>query len=144
MRAALFDVGARRAEQSFGTTQRHRISTLVALPRALAVSRVPSAASGAPSLRAAHDAVVAARAAGAGQARSVFVEVKKGDVDRAIKKFKIKLRSDNAIRVARARSHYWKGAELKRLRAKEAEIRRQQRDFRQKLAWIMAKRARGF
>ncbi|CAI5520411.1 unnamed protein product [Closterium sp. Naga37s-1] len=57
-------------------------------------------------------------------------------------RFKIKLRSDNAIRVARARSHYWKGAEVKWLRAKEAEIRRQQRDFRQKLAWIMAKRAR--
>ncbi|CAI5950120.1 unnamed protein product [Closterium sp. NIES-65] len=49
---------------------------------------------------------------------------------------------DNAIRVARARSHHWKGAELKRLRGKEAEIRRQQQDFRQKLAWIMAKRAR--
>ncbi|CAI7783875.1 unnamed protein product [Closterium sp. NIES-53] len=131
--------------RSFGTfsAQRQRLSTLAAFPRALAAGPVPSPASAVPSLRA-HDAVVAARAAGAGQARGVFVEVKKGDVDRAIKKFKIKLRADNAIRVARARSHHWKGAELKRLRAKEAEIRRQQQDFRQKLAWIMAKRARGF
>ncbi|GJP34105.1 hypothetical protein CLOM_g18570 [Closterium sp. NIES-68] len=87
---------------------------------------------------------LATSAALGSQRRGVFVEVRRGDVDRAIKKFKIKLRLDNAIRVARARSHYWKPAELRRLRTQEEQIRRQQRDFRQKLSWIMAKRSRGF
>ncbi|CAI5935658.1 unnamed protein product [Closterium sp. NIES-65] len=146
--------------------------TLVALPRALAVGRAPSPASAAPTLRAAHTAVVAARAAGVGQARGVFVEAQdqathgkrhKGGAGNAAEitpmplllpllpsqpfpspayRFKINLRTDNAIHVARARSHYWKGAELKRLRAEEAEIRWQQREFRQKLDWTMAKHAR--
>ncbi|CAI5492162.1 unnamed protein product [Closterium sp. Naga37s-1] len=53
--------------------------TLVALPRALAVGRAPSPASAAPTLRDAHAAVVAARAAGVGQARGVFVEEKYAD-----------------------------------------------------------------
>ncbi|CAI5964461.1 unnamed protein product [Closterium sp. NIES-64] len=146
--------------------------TLVALPRALAVGRAPSPASAAPTLRAAHTAVVAARAAGVGQARGVFVEAQdqathgkrhKGGAGNAAEitpmplllpllpsqpfpspayRFKINLRTDNAIHVARARSHYWKGAELKRLRTEEAEIRWQQREFRQKLDWTMAKHAR--
>ncbi|CAI7828362.1 unnamed protein product, partial [Closterium sp. NIES-54] len=61
---------------SFDSAQKHRLSTLVALPGALTIGRVPSAASAPPSLRAAHGVVGAARAAGAGQARGVFVEVK--------------------------------------------------------------------
>lgn len=72
------------------------------------------------------------------------MEVKKGDVERAIKRYKWKLRDANIIRVARARRYYWKPAEMKVLRAKEEAIRRKKKEYGKKLGWIMTKKQRGF
>eukprot|EP00270_Netrium_digitus_P008950 TRINITY_DN2704_c0_g1_i4.p1 TRINITY_DN2704_c0_g1~~TRINITY_DN2704_c0_g1_i4.p1 ORF type:complete len:173 (+),score=28.16 TRINITY_DN2704_c0_g1_i4:34-519(+) len=81
---------------------------------------------------------------GVDQRRSVHVEVKDDNLDRALKKLKWKLRDSMSIPVARARQYYYKPSDLKILRQKERDIRKRKKEFKEKLNWVMSKRSRGF
>lgn len=72
------------------------------------------------------------------------MEVKNGDFDRALKRFKWKTRDENTLRTMRARQNHYKPSELRKLLRKESEIRRQKRRFKERLDYIMEKRTRGF
>ena len=76
------------------------------------------------------------------QERSVHIEVKNGDVERALKRYKWKYRDEGSSRMLRARQVYMKPSEKKLLLKKEGEIRRRTRAFKDKVDWIMSKRSR--
>ena len=76
------------------------------------------------------------------QERSVHVEVKNGDVERALKRYKWKYREESSPRILRARQVYMKPSEKKLMLKKEGEIRRRTRAFKDKVDWIMSKRSR--
>lgn len=74
--------------------------------------------------------------------RNVYVEVKNGDIDQALKRYKKKVREDNSLRMMRARQFNYNPSELRVLFKKEQEIRRKHKTFAEKLKWIMSKRSR--
>ena len=76
------------------------------------------------------------------QERSIHVEVKNGDVERALKRYKWKYREESSPRMLRARQVYMKPSEKKLMLKKEGEIRRRTRAFKDKVDWIMSKRSR--
>ncbi|BBM98464.1 small subunit ribosomal protein S21 [Marchantia polymorpha subsp. ruderalis] len=77
------------------------------------------------------------------QVRSIMVEVKNNDLDRAIRRWRRKCKEEN-LKVLKDREYFRKPSELKVLARKERDHRIIKRAFRQKLKWIMSRRQRGF
>ncbi|KAG6547577.1 hypothetical protein Mapa_011026 [Marchantia paleacea] len=77
------------------------------------------------------------------QVRTIMVEVKRNDLDRAIRRWRRKCKEEN-LKSLKDREYFRKPSELKVLARKERDHRIMKRAFKQKLKWIMSRRQRGF
>ncbi|KAL2650479.1 hypothetical protein R1flu_018607 [Riccia fluitans] len=77
------------------------------------------------------------------QVRTIMVEVKKNDLEKAIRRWRRKCKEEN-LRALKDRDYYIKPSEKRVLARKERDHRVAKRSFKQKLNWIMTRRERGF
>ncbi|KAL3701166.1 hypothetical protein R1sor_019188 [Riccia sorocarpa] len=75
------------------------------------------------------------------QVRTIMVEVRKNDLERAIRRWRRKCKEEN-LRALKDREYYIKPSEKKVLARKERDHRVARKAFKQKLNWIMSRRQR--
>eukprot|EP00850_Spirogloea_muscicola_P005457 SM000025S08352 [mRNA] locus=s25:264727:267768:+ [translate_table: standard] len=83
-------------------------------------------------------------ATAAGRPRTIVVEVRDGNVEAAVRRYKRLLRSEGTLKALRSRTVYVKPSQRRVEARKDREARTRRADFRRKMRWIEERQQRGF